>query len=495
MILAAVAAPPTGTYVYAISLAGTSLGTSQIVVNHADGGTTITETATINGQAYSTVAVYEDPVQFKSLDVAVGGRPVLRAAATVSGVDFSGAAQMHFDIAHASRAFVDDGLAEALVVLPAALASGSADVSFVTTVYPRVIPFAIALSPAVPPTGVSASAAALTLSAQGVMQTLWYDRTTLVMQGFDGAHGLQMRLISHNSSTQTVAVPTVAPTATAPPSHFGSRDVTFTSKDGSVLAGTISYPDGVGPFPCVILLQGSGISDRNETVGPNPIFAELADALNARGYAVLRYDKRGTGASTSAVPLMKVVRDDPVADGVAAVAFVGNASRIDAKRIYFLGHSEGGELVMGIALAGAPVRGIIMLAPLPMNYTAMIERQIAREHVSPAEQSQLRAAEKAAYVESFNDVDPVDEVRQVRQPMLLVHGSNDPNVTDDDLRAFIAAAEAAHPRTFSDVELSGDSHLFAQISKSDAAAGVDLETRVALDPRLVGTITAWLASP
>ena len=439
MILAAVAAPPTGTYVYAISLAGTSLGTSQIVVNHADGGTTITETATINGQAISTVAVYEDPVQFKSLDVAVGGRPVLRAAATVSGVDFSGAAQMHFDIAHASRAFVDDGLAEALVVLPAALASGSADVSFVTTVYPRVIPFAIALSPAVPPT--------------------------------------------------------VAPTATAPPSHFGSRDVTFTSKDGSVLAGTISYPDGVGPFPCVILLQGSGISDRNETVGPNPIFAELADALNARGYAVLRYDKRGTGASTSAVPLMKVVRDDPVADGVAAVAFVGNASRIDAKRIYFLGHSEGGELVMGIALAGAPVRGIIMLAPLPMNYTAMIERQIAREHVSPAEQSQLRAAEKAAYVESFNDVDPVDEVRQVRQPMLLVHGSNDPNVTDDDLRAFIAAAEAAHPRTFSDVELSGDSHLFAQISKSDAAAGVDLETRVALDPRLVGTITAWLASP
>ncbi|MGC2131576.1 MAG: prolyl oligopeptidase family serine peptidase [Candidatus Aquilonibacter sp.] len=488
MILAAVAGPPAGTYVYAISLAGKSLGSSQIVVKHADGGTTITETVAISGQSISTVSVYDDPVQFKSMDLAVGATR-LHAAATATGVDFSGAGTMQFDIPRGSRAFVEDGLAEVLVMLPAALTAGSADVDFVTTKYPRVIPFALARSRAAPPEGVPASAVAMTLSAEGVTQTLWYDPTTLVMQAFDGVGGVQMRLVSQSSST---VVPSVAPAAPATPSRFRSRDVTFTSKDGSVLAGTLSYPDGSGPFGCVILLQGSGVNDRNETVGPNPIFAELADALNARGYVVLRYDKRWGGASHSAVPITKVVRSDAVADGVAAVAFVRGASQVDASRVYFLGHSEGGELVMGIDLAGAPVRGIIMLAPLPMNYTAMLERQLARNHTPSAVAAQERAAEKTAYMASFNAVDPVAEVRQVHQPMLLVHGSNDPNVTGDDLQPFIAAAKAAHPTTFTDVELSGDSHLFAQISKAQAAAGVDEATRVTLDPRLIDAIVAWL---
>jgi dienelactone hydrolase len=490
IVLAAAIGPPAGTYEYAISVAGNALGSSQIVVSHGAGGTTITETAAIRGQSISTVSVYDDAVQFKSMDLAVGGTK-LHAAATASGVDFSGAAQMHFDIAHGSRAFVEDGLAEALVMLPAALASGSADVAFVTTSYPRVIPFAIAAAHVAPPAGVPASAAALTMSAQGVTQTLWYDPVTLVMQGFDGARGLKMRLVSQSSST---AAPSVAPAATATPSRFRSRDVTFTSKDGSVLAGTISYPDGAGSFPCVILLQGSGVSDRNETIGPNAVFAELADALNARGYAVLRYDKRWAGGSHSTVATMNVVRTDAVADGIAAVGFAQGAAQVDASHVYFLGHSEGGELVMGIALAGAPLRGIIMLAPLPMNYTAMLERQIARNHIPSADAAQLRALEKSAYMVSFNAIDPVAEVRQVRQPMLLVHGSNDPNVTDDDLRPFIAAAKAAHPATFTDAELSGDSHIFAQISRADAASEVDLATPEALDPRLIDALSAWLVS-
>jgi dienelactone hydrolase len=194
------------------------------------------------------------------------------------------------------------------------------------------------------------------------------------------------------------------------------------------------------------------------------------------------------------VPSTNIVRADRVADGIAAVAFVRDDPQVDVSDVYFLGHSEGGEIVLGIALAGAPLRGVIMLSPLPMNYTAMIERQIVRVHVGSAGQSQLRALEQTPYIESFNAVDPVVEVRQVTAPMLLVHGSNDPNVTDDDLRAFIAAAKAAHPTTFTDVELSGDSHIFAQVSRADAASGVDLATPEALDPRLIDALTAWLVT-
>ena len=68
--------------------------------------------------------------------------------------------------------------------------------------------------------------------------------------------------------------------------------------NGFSLAGTLSKPDGVsGPLPAVVLISGSGPTDRDETVAGIPIFGQIADALANAGFAVLRYDKRGVGQS------------------------------------------------------------------------------------------------------------------------------------------------------------------------------------------------------
>ena len=58
------------------------------------------------------------------------------------------------------------------------------------------------------------------------------------------------------------------------------------------LGATVTLPKGAGPFPAVVLVQGSGPHDRDETIGPHEPFRDLAWGLASRGIAVLRYDKR-----------------------------------------------------------------------------------------------------------------------------------------------------------------------------------------------------------
>jgi uncharacterized protein len=493
MLVAAATFPAGGTYTYQIQTPSAAY-TSTVVIAPAFDGIRTHETFGAPAPLAQTDQQFDAGLAQRSFTATQAGKGTLTIAVSPNSAIYSiGGQTTNVALEHPACTLIEDNILTSSVMLPAVVrATGATQCTFLLSTSPHTVVADVATAlPATRPPQAAAGDAAVTMHLASITEIVWYDPQTLIPDYMDFGNGASATLTSRAPSS---VIPSPAPAATPFVSNFRSHDVSFTSKDGSVLAGTISYPDGAGPFPIVILLQGSGVNDRNETIGPNPVFAELADALNARGYAVLRYDKRWGGASHSAVPETTVVRADAVADGVAAVAFVQSASQIDASRVYFLGHSEGGELVLGIALAGAPLRGVIMLSPLAMNYTAIIERQIERNHVSGPEATQLRAAEKSAYIMSFNAVDPVKEVREVQQPMLLVHGSNDLNVTDDDLRPFIAAAKSTHPTTFTDVELAGDSHLFAQISGPDAAAGVDIATRVMLDPRLIDALAAWLAA-
>src|SRR5258708_674329 len=73
--------------------------------------------------------------------------------------------------------------------------------------------------------------------------------------------------------------------------RFTERDIQV-GKEPWVLPGTITIPKGAGPFPVVVLVHGSGPNDRDETIGGNRPFRDLAWGLASRGIAVVRYDKR-----------------------------------------------------------------------------------------------------------------------------------------------------------------------------------------------------------
>jgi pimeloyl-ACP methyl ester carboxylesterase len=163
---------------------------------------------------------------------------------------------------------------------------------------------------------------------------------------------------------------TVPASATPAPTRDGwngivRETVRIPMDDGWVAEGELSYPRGTtGPLPAVVLLHGSGKNDMNQTLAPGvSTFPSIAQAANRQGFAVLRFNKRGVigvGPKLTedprylypAKPFEQIIRD-----AAAAVRFAQGLKRVDGKRVFLLGHSEG-TVVAGNLSADPKVYGI-----------------------------------------------------------------------------------------------------------------------------------------
>lgn len=182
------------------------------------------------------------------------------------------------------------------------------------------------------------------------------------------------------------------------PFPYVATDVTFANTGaGLSLAGTLTTPQGPGPFPAVVLLTGSGSQDRDETIFDHKPFAVWADALTRHGVAVLRFDDRGVGGSGPRGP--NDTTADFTTDAEAAIAFLRTRPEIDPARIGLMGHSEGGAMAPLAALHGAPVAFVVMLAGQAVTGADIITEQAARiaeasgqtpEQVDAVRQAQAR---------------------------------------------------------------------------------------------------------
>jgi len=103
-----------------------------------------------------------------------------------------------------------------------------------------------------------------------------------------------------NLKRQSGAIKDNRPQEPREPYPYKAEEVKYVNKmsAGVELAGTLTIPEGTGPFPAVVLITGSGAEDRNETVFGHRPFLVLADYLTRQGIAVLRSDDRGVGGST-----------------------------------------------------------------------------------------------------------------------------------------------------------------------------------------------------
>ncbi|WP_417356747.1 alpha/beta hydrolase family protein [Flavobacterium sp.] len=145
------------------------------------------------------------------------------------------------------------------------------------------------------------------------------------------------------------------------PFPYYSEDITFKNeKEGITLAGTLTLPEKTGNYPAVILISGSGPSNRNEEIADHKPFLLLADHLTKNGIAVLRFDDRGVGESGG--DFQKATSADFATDVEAAFKYLKTRPEINKKKIGLLGHSEGGMIAPMVAEKNDDVAFVVLLA-------------------------------------------------------------------------------------------------------------------------------------
>lgn len=285
------------------------------------------------------------------------------------------------------------------------------------------------------------------------------------------------------------------------------------------LPGTLTLPVGNGPFPAVVLVQGSGPEDQDETIGPNKPFKDLAWGLASRGIVVFRYTKRTQKytVQSSDDPMRMTVEDETISDARAAVALVAKQPKVDPKRVFLLGHSLGAYLAPRIATGDAEIAGIVMLAanarPLEKivleqihNLTAMSgtpteaeqkridaaedgAKQIESPGLKPEDKIEfLGATTYGAYWLDLRAYDPLKTAAKLKIPILIVQGGRDYQVTPSNFQAWSDALsnnKNVTLRTYPDLD-----HLF--IHGTGASKPSDYARLDHVSAEVVESITTWI---
>jgi uncharacterized protein len=184
------------------------------------------------------------------------------------------------------------------------------------------------------------------------------------------------------------------PQTPLPPYPYVEQEVRFVNPTANAtLAGTLTLPDTSGVFPAVVLISGAGAQDRDGTILAHRPFRVLADFLTRRGIAVLRYDDRGSNASTG--DRSTATSADYADDTLAGVAFLTAHPNIDPQRVGLIGHSEGGTIAWLAAAASPEVAFVVSLGTpgLPgLEYNLQYEASTARSLGATDAQVEARRA-------------------------------------------------------------------------------------------------------
>ncbi len=300
------------------------------------------------------------------------------------------------------------------------------------------------------------------------------------------------------------------------PDAFREADVTVGSGEWA-LPGTLTLPQGNGPFPGVVLVHGSGPNDRDETIGPNKPFRDLAWELGARGIGVLRYDKRTRVYQTKvAGDYSFTVKEETVDDAVLAAALLASHPEIDPDRVYVLGHSLGATLIPRIGAAAPGVRGFVVMAAIarPLeevmleqyHYLFSRDGQISAEEEKTLRQVNL-GVEKikglsaegkalrelilgapAAYWLDLRGYNPAEAAKALRRPLLILQGERDYQVTMVDFDLWQEALQALPEVEFR--SYPGLNHLF--LAGEGQPNPEEYNRPGNVDARVISDIAAWI---
>ncbi len=351
-------------------------------------------------------------------------------------------------------------------------------------------------------------------------------------QWAQGGQRLPLRL-ERTENAPTVRRPQ-EPTAPYP---YASETVTFRNESAGVtLEGTLTRPETDAPVPGVVLVAGSGPTDRNATIMGHKPFLVLADALTRRGLAVLRFDERGVGQSGGTQA--GATSADLAEDVEAAVEALAQRARVRSEQIGLIGHSEGGLIAPMVAARSERVAFLVLLAAPGVPGDAILASQLDRRIREQGADRRTRALQRGTqerifkvlkrdadsaeiasrlrkimiqsrgiegeevinrevqrlmnpWLRFFISHDPLPTLRKVDVPVLALAGAKDQQVAPDTNQA--AIAEALNAPSNPDVTvrtLDGLNHLFQTAETGDPSEyGRIQET---FDPTAIDVLADWI---
>jgi len=312
------------------------------------------------------------------------------------------------------------------------------------------------------------------------------------------------------------ALAAAAPAAGSGGPATGGRETSVTVKGPAVpLPAMLLLPKSDAPVPAVVFLSGSGPNDKDETIGPNKPFANLAKGLGDRGIASLRFDKRTLVIKDKSKLADVQLKDEYYEDAAAALALLAAAPGIDPARIFVLGHSEGAMVAPKVAAAFPRARGIVMMAPGVRPLDVMLIDQMefgakltGRSAEEIAEQTKELTATfatirdpkqtdtppfmgaSASYWREVIALDVPQMVRDAKLPILVLQGDEDIQVSKSaDFEVLKTRAGTSGGRvTYR--SFAGLNHLFMKVERVSTGAEYGILGQV--DPDVIAVIADWI---
>lgn len=527
------AQPPNGAANFRVFLKGSAIGGEEAVVRRTPEGVTITSNGRLGAplDLVTKQCVVRYDADWRPIDLAVDA--VARGAALSIRTTFAGGQASNEVTQAGAPTRKTDPVAPDTVVLPNLFFSAYEALAMRLAAIPDGASFKVYIAPQAEITVkqnarstqkietarrvIEVRAYALTFQNPGAPldAIVWTDETGRLLKLEVAAQSLiVVREDLASVATRSLVV-----------SREGDQSVRIPG-NGFHLAGTLSQPSGTPPegsrgrFPAVILVGGSGPTDRDETVSGIAVFGMLASPLADAGYHVLRYDKRGVGQSGGRGEAATL--EDYAEDVRAAVKFLRARKDVDPDRIVLFGHSEGALVSLIAASRDEDIAGVVMAAgPSGSGGELVLEQQqylLGRMNLPGAERATridlqkriqaavlgqgtwdgipepLRRQADTPWFHSFLRFAPASVIPRVKQPILILQGELDRQVPPhhaDKLAELARARRKVPTDAVTLLKLDGVNHLLVPAKTGDMDEYRSLMGS-ALDPRVAQNTLDWL---
>ncbi|NER12279.1 alpha/beta hydrolase [Leptobacterium flavescens] len=274
------------------------------------------------------------------------------------------------------------------------------------------------------------------------------------------------------------------------------------------LPGTLSYQEAAEPIPLIVFIQGSGNTDRNGnqpgTVIQANYIKQLADTLNANGIAFYRFDKRSSNPKNREHILKKIAFDDLVQDAKICIGHFKGDKRFS--KIVVMGHSQGS--LTGMLALDDSVHSYVSLSGLSETMEKAVIRQISAQSdelakTAEAHFKELRETDTIKevnqfligifnprnhdFIKSYNALNPVEEIKKVKVPTLIINGESDLQVRPEDAKALHTARGEAEL-----VIIPKMNHLLKEVNTREENQASYISDKYPLSDELIKTLIAFI---